>query len=80
MASQWEQIDPAAEGLPHVLALSSDGYQAQAKWSPFHGGLLRPDPDLPATHYMDGIVAIDAFNGTDTPARIWDAIEARLRA
>jgi len=26
-----------------------------------------------------GIVSIDAFNGTDTPARIWDAIEARLR-
>lgn len=26
-----------------------------------------------------GIVAIDRFNGTDTPARIWDAIEARLR-
>ena len=25
-----------------------------------------------------GIVAIDKFNGTDTPARIWDAIEARL--
>ncbi len=25
-----------------------------------------------------GIVSIDAFNGTDTPARIWDAIEARL--
>ncbi len=25
-----------------------------------------------------GIVAIDSFNGTDTPARIWDAIEARL--
>ncbi len=25
-----------------------------------------------------GIVAIDAFNGTDTPARIWVAIEARL--
>ena len=25
-----------------------------------------------------GIVALDAFNGTDTPARIWDAIEARL--
>ncbi|MEO6041450.1 MAG: glutathione synthase [Croceibacterium sp.] len=25
-----------------------------------------------------GIVAIDGFNGTDTPARIWDAIEARL--
>ena len=26
-----------------------------------------------------GIVAIDKFNGTDTPARIWDAIEARLK-
>lgn len=26
-----------------------------------------------------GIVAIDRFNGTDTPARIWDAIEARVR-
>ncbi|HYI63355.1 MAG TPA: glutathione synthase [Allosphingosinicella sp.] len=25
-----------------------------------------------------GIVAIDAFNGTDTPARIWDAIEGKL--
>jgi glutathione synthase len=25
-----------------------------------------------------GIVAIDTFNGTDTAARIWDAIEARL--
>jgi glutathione synthase len=25
-----------------------------------------------------GIVAIDKFNGTDTPARIWSAIEARL--
>ena len=27
-----------------------------------------------------GIVAIDQFNGTDTAARIWDAIEARLAA
>jgi glutathione synthase len=26
-----------------------------------------------------GIVAIDKFNGTNTPALIWDAIEARLR-
>jgi glutathione synthase len=25
-----------------------------------------------------GIVAIDQFNGSDTPARIWDAIEAKL--
>ena len=27
-----------------------------------------------------GIVSIDRFNGTDTPALIWDAIEARLQA
>jgi glutathione synthase len=27
-----------------------------------------------------GIVAIDTFNGTDTPALIWDAIEAKVRA
>jgi glutathione synthase len=27
-----------------------------------------------------GIVSIDAFNGTDTAARIWDAIEARHSA
>jgi glutathione synthase len=27
-----------------------------------------------------GIIAIDKFNGTDTAARIWDAIEARLNA
>lgn len=27
-----------------------------------------------------GIMAIDRFNGTDTPGRIWDAIEARLQA
>ena len=26
-----------------------------------------------------GIVAIDRFNGTDTPARIWEAIERKLR-
>lgn len=27
-----------------------------------------------------GIVAIDTFNGTDTPAMIWDSIEAKLTA
>jgi glutathione synthase len=26
-----------------------------------------------------GIVAIDAFNGTDTPALIWEAIDRRLQ-
>ena len=27
-----------------------------------------------------GIVAIDRFNGTDTPALIWDSIERKLAA
>src|SRR4051794_34933916 len=52
-------LDPTAEGLPEVLALSTDGYQAQAKWGVrMRNELLRPDPNLPATHWRDGIVAI----------------------
>jgi predicted AlkP superfamily phosphohydrolase/phosphomutase len=54
-------LDPAAEGLPDVLALSADGYQAQAKWGVFERDrLLRPDPNLPATHWKDGVIAIHA--------------------
>jgi predicted AlkP superfamily phosphohydrolase/phosphomutase len=52
-------LDPAAEGMPDVLALSADGYQAQAKWSPFREDLLRRDWSLPATHFLEGVVAID---------------------
>jgi predicted AlkP superfamily phosphohydrolase/phosphomutase len=52
-------IDPQAEGLPEVLALSADGYQAQAKWGVrVRNELLRPDPNLPGTHWSEGIVAI----------------------
>jgi predicted AlkP superfamily phosphohydrolase/phosphomutase len=54
-------VDPVAEGLPDVFALSADGYQAQAKWGvTLRNELLKPDPNLPATHWMDGIVAIHA--------------------
>jgi predicted AlkP superfamily phosphohydrolase/phosphomutase len=54
-------LDPSERGLPDILALSADGYQAQAKWRvTLRNELLRPDPDLPATHWRDGIVAIDA--------------------
>jgi predicted AlkP superfamily phosphohydrolase/phosphomutase len=53
-------FDPEEHGMPDVLALSADGYQAQAKWPlPFGKDVLRPDPGLPATHWFDGIVAID---------------------
>jgi len=54
-------LDPFAEGLPDVLALSADGYQATAKWNPvMRDELLRHDPNLPATHYREGVLAIDA--------------------
>ena len=55
------ELDAAAEGLPDILALSADGYQAQAKWGiTLRNELTRYDPNLPATHWMDGVIAIDA--------------------
>jgi predicted AlkP superfamily phosphohydrolase/phosphomutase len=53
-------LDPAREGIPDVLAPSADGYQAQAKWSPFRRQLMFSDPNLPATHFREGVVAIHA--------------------
>lgn len=53
-------LDPAREGLPEVLALSADGFQAQAKWSPFCRNWIQPDPGLPATHYLEGIFSVFA--------------------
>jgi predicted AlkP superfamily phosphohydrolase/phosphomutase len=54
-------LDPHAEGLPDVLALSADGYQAQAKWGvSLRNKILKPDPNLPGTHWLDGVVAIHA--------------------
>jgi predicted AlkP superfamily phosphohydrolase/phosphomutase len=53
-------IDPRAAGIPDILAPSSDGFQAQAKWSPFDRTIVRPDPELPGTHWLLGVVAIDA--------------------
>ena len=50
-------------------------------------GLLFVGIDVIAGHLTEinvtsptGIVAIDNFNGTDTPATIWDAIEAKAKA
>ncbi len=54
-------IDPADQGVADVLALSADGYQAQSKWGvSLHNALLRPDANLPGTHWRNGILAIDA--------------------
>ena len=53
-------VDPAEHAMPDVFALSADGYQAQAKWSERHRNtLVRPDHALPATHWAEGVVAID---------------------
>ncbi len=50
-------------------------------------GLIFVGIDVIAGHLTEinvtsptGIVAIDAFNGTDTPALIWEAIEAKVAA
>ena len=53
-------LDPEREGLPEVLALSADGFQAQAKWSPFNHAGVCPDANLPATHYKEGVLSIFA--------------------
>ena len=53
-------VDPDDHGAPDILALSADGYQAQAKWSQNDHSWIRPDPNLPATHHREGVVAIDA--------------------
>ena len=54
-------IDPEEHGAPEVFALSADGYQAQAKWGvSLRNELLKPDPNLPGTHWRNGILAIDA--------------------
>ncbi len=43
-------VEPAAHGLADVMALSADGYQAQAKWPVSRRNeRLRPDSNLPAT-------------------------------
>jgi len=54
-------VDPAESAMPDVFALSADGYQAQAKWSERRRNtLLLADHGLPATHWAEGVVAIDA--------------------
>jgi predicted AlkP superfamily phosphohydrolase/phosphomutase len=54
-------LEPEQQGIPDVLALSADGYQAQAKWSASaRHEVLRLDANLPATHWREGVFAIDA--------------------
>ncbi len=54
-------LDPEQQGIPDILALSADGFQAQAKWSvSARNEIFRHDANLPATHWREGVFAIDA--------------------
>ena len=53
------ELDPWREGLPELMAHSADGYQAQAKWQ-LGSGWIQPDPGLPGTHALEGVIAVHA--------------------
>jgi len=78
----------AAGGTAHATELTDRERDICAALGPElkQRGLLFVGIDVIAGHLTEinvtsptGIVAIDAFNGTDTPGMIWDAIEARVK-
>jgi glutathione synthase len=78
----------AAGGSAEATALTAREVEICARLGPElkRRGLVFVGIDVIAGHLTEinvtsptGIVAIDRFNGTDTPARIWDAIEVRRR-
>ncbi|MFS0737097.1 glutathione synthase [Sphingomonas sp. 1P06PA] len=79
----------AAGGKADATDLTAREEEICAKLGPelARRGLLFVGIDVIAGHLTEinvtsptGIVAIDRFNGTDTPALIWDAIEAKVTA
>lgn len=79
----------AAGGSAHATELSQREREICAALGPElrRRGLVFVGIDVIDGHLTEinvtsptGIVAIDRFNGTDTPARIWEAIEARRAA
>jgi glutathione synthase len=78
----------AAGGTPHPAELTTREREICAALGPelARRGLLFVGIDVIGGFLTEinvtsptGIVAIDRFNGTDTPALIWDAIETKLR-
>jgi len=78
----------AAGGTAHATELTDRERDICAALGPElkQRGLLFVGIDVIAGHLTEinvtsptGIVAMDAFNGTDTPGMIWDAIEARVK-
>ena len=79
----------AAGGSAHATELPPREAEICAAIGPelARRGLIFVGIDVIAGHLTEinvtsptGIVAIDRFNGTDTPARIWDCIEAKVSA
>ena len=77
----------AAGGTAHATQLTDREREICAALGPElkKRGLLFVGIDVIGGHLTEinvtsptGIVAIDAFDGSDTPARIWDAIEAKV--
>ena len=77
----------AAGGTAHATELSEREREICAALGPElkRRGLLFVGIDVIGGHLTEinvtsptGIVAIDAFNGSDTPGLVWDAIEARV--
>ena len=77
----------AAGGAAHATALTPREQEICARIGPElkRRGLVFVGIDVIAGYLTEinvtsptGIVAIDRFNGTDTPGLVWDAIEARL--
>lgn len=52
-------IDPAREGYPDVIALPDEAYWVRTKFQP-KAAWIEPDPSLPGTHRMEGIVMLSA--------------------
>ena len=79
----------AAGGSAHATELTAREQEICDELGPelAKRGLLFVGIDVIAGHLTEinvtsptGIVAIDRFNGTDTPALIWEAIEAKAKA
>ncbi len=54
-----EELDPLENGMPEILACCRDGFHVDARLRPGRPTLAH-DPGLPGTHYLDGVIAIDA--------------------
>jgi len=79
----------AAGGMAEPTVLSAREAEICARLGPAlrAGGLVFVGIDVIAGHLTEinvtsptGIVAMDRFNGTNTPARFWEAVEARVAA